>query len=60
MRHLASFEQVDELWAGQLDLGIFQHVTEVYVGLLAATILFLASAANTVTRGAVVPVYGKS
>ena len=27
---------------------------------VAATILFLASPGNTVTRGAIVPVYGKS
>jgi APA family basic amino acid/polyamine antiporter len=32
----------------QLDLGIFQHVTEVYVGLLAATILFLATNAGII------------
>jgi APA family basic amino acid/polyamine antiporter len=32
----------------QLDLGIFQNVTEVYVGLLAATILFLATNAGII------------
>src|SRR3954449_10512121 len=32
----------------QLDLGIFQHVTEIYVGLLAATILFLATNAGII------------
>src|SRR5215216_2395101 len=32
----------------QLDLGIFQGVTEVYVGLLAATILFLATNAGII------------
>jgi NAD(P)-dependent dehydrogenase (short-subunit alcohol dehydrogenase family) len=37
------------------DYGLWPKVEEV-----AATILFLASADNRVTRGAVVPVYGKS
>jgi APA family basic amino acid/polyamine antiporter len=32
----------------QLDLGIFQHATEIYVGLLAATILFLATNAGII------------
>jgi APA family basic amino acid/polyamine antiporter len=32
----------------QLDLGVFQNVTEVYVGLLAATILFLATNAGII------------
>src|SRR5215218_5935695 len=32
----------------QLDLGIFQNVTEVYVGMLAATILFLATNAGII------------
>jgi APA family basic amino acid/polyamine antiporter len=32
----------------QLDLGIFQNVTEIYVGLLAATILFLATNAGII------------
>ena len=32
----------------QMDLGIFQNVTEVYVGLLAATILFLATNAGII------------
>jgi basic amino acid/polyamine antiporter, APA family len=32
----------------QLDLGIFQNATEVYVGLLAATILFLATNAGII------------
>jgi basic amino acid/polyamine antiporter, APA family len=32
----------------QLDLGIFQHGTEIYVGLLAATILFLATNAGII------------
>jgi APA family basic amino acid/polyamine antiporter len=32
----------------QMDLGIFQHVAEVYVGLLAATILFLATNAGII------------
>jgi APA family basic amino acid/polyamine antiporter len=32
----------------QLDLGIFQHATQIYVGLLAATILFLATNAGII------------
>jgi APA family basic amino acid/polyamine antiporter len=32
----------------QLDLGIFQNITEIYVGLLAATILFLATNAGII------------
>src|SRR5215213_313889 len=32
----------------QMDLGIFQHVAQVYVGLLAATILFLATNAGII------------
>jgi APA family basic amino acid/polyamine antiporter len=32
----------------QMDLGLFQNVTEVYVGLLAATILFLATNAGII------------
>src|SRR5262245_1513628 len=32
----------------QLDLGIFQHVGEIYVGLLAATILFIATNAGII------------
>ncbi len=32
----------------QMDLGIFQNVTEIYVGLLAATILFLATNAGII------------
>jgi APA family basic amino acid/polyamine antiporter len=32
----------------QMDLGIFQHVAEIYVGLLAATILFLATNAGII------------
>jgi NAD(P)-dependent dehydrogenase (short-subunit alcohol dehydrogenase family) len=39
----------------EADHGVWPKVEEV-----AATILFLASPQNTVTRGAVVPVYGKS
>jgi basic amino acid/polyamine antiporter, APA family len=32
----------------QIDLGVFQHVAEIYVGLLAATILFLATNAGII------------